>query len=371
MKEKWKMKQVRSWTKALALMIMILLLPGCEGAGDSEPKLLKEWPAETAQEVAGVQIMGRIYRVGMITDIGGVNDQGFNQSAWEGLVAFHETTGSVTTYVESHKADEFVPNLISLAENGYTLCWGVGYQCADALIKAAEDYPGVNFAIIDNEYVNAPDNVTSVTFRAQEPSFIVGYIAARATKTSKVGFVGGVEGDVIAQFQYGYMAGVAYANKQQHTNVKVSVAYVGDFVSDSVGASLADEMYENGCDVIYAAAGGAGLGVIESAGRTDNFVIGVDKDQSYLDPAHVLTSGLKKVDVAVLRVSQDYAQGISIGGRTLSFGMTEGAVGIPESHENYDDEIYDEAIALCDLIKAGKLVPPSNEEQYLAFIARL
>lgn len=365
------MKQSKHWAKGLALLAIVLLLAGCGNGGDSLPKVLMEWPAEAEQETGQVQTENRKLRVGMITDIGGVEDHGFNQSAWEGLLSFHDETGASADYAESKKPEDFVPNLRYLAENGYTLCWGVGYQCADALLTVAEQYPEVNFAIIDNEYANAPDNVTSVVFRAQEPSFVVGYIAARATKTGKVGFIGGVESEIIDQFQYGYEAGVAYANKQRHTNVKVSVAYVGDFVNDTLGASLADEMYAGGCDIIYAAAGGAGLGVIESAGRTDNFVIGVDKDQAYLDPEHVLTSGLKKVDVAVLRVTQDYAQGLAIGGKTMSFGMTEGAVGIPEGHENYADEIYDEAIGLCDLIKAGKLIPPLNEEQYLAFIAKL
>ena len=364
------MKRVRTWTIRIIFIIMAVLLPGC-GSGDSKPRLLKEWTAETTQEATGVQTTGKIYRVGMITDIGGVKDQGFNQSAWEGLLAFRELTGSVTTFLESSTAEDFAPNLSSLVENGYTLCWGVGYQCADAILTVAEQYPEVNFAVIDNEYTDAPENVTSVVFRAQEPSFVVGYIAARVSKTGKVGFVGGAESDIIDQFQFGYMAGVAYANQEQHTNVEVFVQYVGNFVDDKKGEELANEMYADGCDVIYAAAGGAGLGVIRSAGETDHFVIGVDKDQAYLDPKHILTSGMKKVDVAILRVSQEYMQGIEIGGRTLSFGMTEGAVGIPEGHDNYADEIYDDAIALCDLIKAGKLVPPMNEEQYLAFISRL
>jgi basic membrane protein A len=351
-------------------MIMAVLFTGCS-SGTSEPKLLMEWTVETAQEAASVQETGKKYRVGMITDIGGVKDQGFNQSAWEGLLAFHELTGAVTTFLESDTTEDFAPNLSALVENGYTLCWGVGYQCADAVLAVAEEYPEVNFAVIDNEYEDAPENVTSVVFRAQEPSFVVGYIAARVTKTGKVGFVGGAQSDIIDQFHYGYLAGVAYANQEQHTNVEAFVQYVGDFVDDKKGEELANEMYADGCDIIYAAAGGAGLGVIRSAGETDHFVIGVDKDQVYLDPKHILTSGMKKVDIAILRVSQEYTQGIDIGGRTLSFGMTEGAVGIPEGHENYADEIYDDAIALCDLIKAGKLIPPMNEEQYLAFISKL
>ncbi len=349
------------------LLVAACILPAC-GSSETEPQLLKEWVAKADAESANMQDQNRIYRVAMVTDIGGVDDQGFNRSAWDGLEALKNATDASVSYVESQSEEDFVPNFTELAENGYTLCWGVGYQCGDALLTVAEKYPEVNFAIIDNAYENTPENVTSVVFRAQESSFVVGYIAACVTKTNNVGFVGGMQSDILDQFQYGYEAGVAYANHLHHKNVKVSVEYVGNFYDSDSGGQIADTMYGDGCDVIYAAAGGAGLGVIESSGKNGKYVIGVDKDQAYLDPEHVLSSGMKKVDVAILRVSEDYLQGRPIGGRTLSFGMTEGAVGIPENHENYSDEIYDEAIALCDEIKAGKLVPPANEEEYQAFV---
>ena len=365
-----KKKRFQTWIGMAAIGLFLVCCAGCGDSG-TEPKLLKEWTTENEAAEAGAQAAGRQYRVGMITDVGGVKDQGFNQSAWEGLVAYQEATGAKVDYMESGSAEEFVPNLTALAENGYTLCWGVGYQCADALLTVAEQYPNVNFAIIDNAYEAAPDNVTSVIFRAQEPSFVVGYIAASVSKTGKVGFVGGAPGEIIDQFQYGYQAGVQYANHVLDLETEVFVEYVGDFVNDTLGGQIADTMYENGCDIIYAAAGGAGLGVIASAGRTGNYVIGVDKDQSSLDPEHILTSGMKKVDVAIQRVSQDYARGLAIGGRILSFGMTEGAVGIPEHHENYSDEVYDAAIGICDRIKAGTLIPPANEKGYLAFVEGL
>ena len=352
--------------KIIILFALAICLTGCTDGSDA-PKLLREWSGEREADETQVQSSERVVRVGMMTDMGGIEDQGFNQSAWEGLASFAEKTGSAVDYAEPFKAEDFEPTLSTLAENGYNLCWGIGFQCSDAILKVAEQYPDVNFAIIDSEYESSPDNVTSVVFRAQEPSFVVGYIAARVSKTGKVGFVGGMVGETIDQFQYGYMAGVFYANRTYNTDVQVAVEYVGDFVDSDRGGAIADEMYDSGCDVIYTAAGGAGLGVIESAGRHDKFVIGVDKDQSYLDPVHVLTSGIKKVDVAVMRVSEDYVQGIPIGGKTLSFGMTEGAVGIPEGHANFADNIYDEALTLCDRIKAGEIVPPSNEDQYIEY----
>ena len=357
--------------KAVSGLLMAACILSACGSPEAGPQLLREWVVQADAEATDMQEQDRVYRVAMVTDIGGVDDQGFNQSAWEGLEALKEATGTAVSYVESQAVEDFVPNFSELAENGYTLCWGVGYQCADALLAVAEKYPEINFAIIDNAYEKTPENVTAVVFRAQEPSFVVGYIAACVTKTNSVGFVGGIPSDIIDQFQYGYEAGVAYANHLFHKNVEVSVEYVGNFYDSAAGEQIADAMYGDGCDVVYAAAGGAGLGVIGSARKTGNYVIGVDRDQAYLAPQHVLTSGMKKVDVAILRVSQDYEQGRPIGGKTLSFGMAEGAVGIPENHENYSDEIYDAAIGLCDEIKAGKLVPPANEEEYKAFVSGL
>ena len=370
MRKNEKQHKTKKGKAVIGLFLAACIFPAC-GNTETGPQLLKEWVVQADAEAAGMQEQDRIYRVAMVTDIGGVDDQGFNQSAWDGLEALKSATGTSVSFVESQSEEDFMPNFTELAENGYTLCWGVGYQCADALLTVAEKYPEVNFAIIDNAYETPPENVTSVVFRAQESSFVVGYIAASVTKTNSVGFVGGVQSDIIDQFQYGYEAGVAYANHLHHKNVTVSVEYVGNFYDSVSGGRIADTMYGDGCDVIYAAAGGAGLGVIESAGKNGHYVIGVDKDQAYLDPEHVLSSGMKKVDVAILRVSQDYEQGRPIGGKTLSFGMAEGAVGIPENHENYSDEIYDAAIGLCDEIKAGKLVPPANEEEYRAFVTGL
>ena len=226
-----KKKRFQTWIGMAAIGLFLVCCAGCGDSG-TEPKLLKEWTTENEAAEAGAQAAGRQYRVGMITDVGGVKDQGFNQSAWEGLVAYQEVTGAKVDYMESGSAEEFVPNLTALAENGYTLCWGVGYQCADALLTVAEQYPNVNFAIIDNAYEAAPDNVTSVIFRAQEPSFVVGYIAASVSKTGKVGFVGGAPGEIIDQFQYGYQAGVQYANHVLDLETEVFVEYVGYFIKN-------------------------------------------------------------------------------------------------------------------------------------------
>ena len=310
---------------------------------------------------------GTGWKVAMITDTGGINDQSFNQSAWEGLQELSAETGAETAYIESKQSGDFTTNLDTLVDNGNTLCWGIGYACADAILEAAEENPNIVFACVDNSFTEAPLNVTGVVFRAEESSFMVGYIAGAVTQTGKVGFVGGITSDVIKQFQYGYEAGVAYANRVLKKDVSVSVQYAESFSDAAKGKSIANKMFTDGCDIVYHAAGGTGTGVIEAAKEAGKFAIGVDRDQAYLAPGNVLTSSLKNVNVAVKAVSKRHIAGLDIGGQTISFGLSDGAVGIPEDHSNYPDVVYEAALECGEKIKAGVLTPPSTKEGLDAF----
>ncbi len=306
-------------------------------------------------------------KIGMVTDVGGIDDQSFNQSAWEGLQELSRKTGVKTTYVETLVDTEHAANLQKIVDDNCTLCWGIGYASADALYEKAIANPEVNFAIIDSSFEDTPSNVTGVVFRAEEPSFLVGYIAAAVTKTGKIGFVGGMKSDIIDQFEYGYRAGVDYACGVYGKEVEVDIEYADSYTDVDKGREIGKRMYKEGCDIVYHAAGGVGIGVIEEAVKADEFVIGVDRDQSYLAPENVLTSAMKLVNVAVERVSKAYLKDEDIGGKTLSFGLNEGAVGIPDEHDNYRDEIYDAALVIEDRIKSGDIDPPANEKEYMEF----
>ncbi|HBD00760.1 MAG TPA: BMP family ABC transporter substrate-binding protein [Lachnoclostridium sp.] len=306
----------------------------------------------------------------MITDTGGINDQSFNQSAWEGLTELKNKTGAEVNYIESKQASDFVTNLERLGDSGANLLWGVGYACADAVLEAAGSNPDIQYAIIDNAYENTPSNVTGVMFRAQEPSFLVGYVAGRTTQTGKVGFVGGISSGLIDQFQFGYEAGVKYAAKELGKDIDISVQYAESFSDAAKGKAIAARMYSDGCDVIYHAAGGTGTGVIEAAKEADKWVIGVDRDQAYLAPENVLTSALKLVGKAVQEVSEEAMNGKEIGGKTLTFGLQEDCVGIPEEHGNMAEGVYEDTLKVKDKIKNGELTPPTTKEEYEAFIAK-
>ncbi len=313
-----------------------------------------------------------VFTVAMVTDAGGVNDQSFNQSAWEGLQAFAEETGANVSYIESTQTADFVTNMDKLADRNCDLIFGIGFAMADALERAAKMNLDISYAIADNSYGDETlPNVTGIMFGSQEASFLVGYIAGRTTKTDKVGFVGGIKGDIIKQFECGYLAGVKYAAKEMGKDIKITSQYVESFSDEAKGKATAAKMYQNGCDVIFHAAGGCGNGVIESAKENNKYAIGVDRDQSYLAPNNVLTSAMKKVGKACAIVANEKMNGKDIGGKTEVFGLKEDCVGLPDENPNVDPEILEATELLRQKIVNDEIVPPKNEVEYEAFIANL
>ena len=210
-------------------LCLALLLPGCRFVRPGE---LTGGSASAGGSGSNDQsidlnvgtVDGTGWKIAMITDTGGINDQSFNQSAWEGLQQLQAETGAEAAYIESKQSGDFTTNFETLIDNGNSLCWGIGYACADAVIEAAGSHSDVSFACVDNAFDGSLTNVTGVIFRAQESSFMVGYIAAAVSETNKVGFVGGISSEVIEQFQRGYEGGVAYANRsrqERHRNIPV------------------------------------------------------------------------------------------------------------------------------------------------------
>ena len=324
-------------------------------------------PADFEPDIITVGPDTNEFKVGMVTDSGGISDHSFNQSAWEGLCTLNSNNLATVSYIETHSDVEYEADLSKFAEEGYDMIWGIGYQFAYDLETVAGKYPDNHFAIVDYSYENIPENVTCATFKSQEPSFLVGYIAASVSKTGKVGFVGGQEVPAIAPFQYGYMAGVAKADKDLGRQTEVMIEYVGSFDDTITSAGIARSMYDDGCDVIFHAAGGAGTGVIQAANSKGKYVIGVDCDQSYLAPENVLTSAIKMVDVAISNISVQYNLDDNIGGRNIEYGLAEHAVGIPEEHPNYSDELYDKVKDLEKQIIFNEIVVPSDEAGLEAF----
>lgn len=350
---------------ASAAAVVMAGLVGCGGGSGSGTDA--KTTAASGKAASGAS--GGSHKLEMVTDTGGVNDQSFNQLSWEGLQELNSKTGWDVNYLESKQESDYATNLDKAVDDNSSLIWGIGFAMADAITTSATANPDVQFAIIDNANPSGNANLTGVQFRAQEPSFMVGYIAARFSKTAKVGFVGGISSDVIDQFEFGYKAGVVYANATKKTNVEVQAQYAESFSDSAKGKSIAAKMFSDGCDIVFHAAGGVGTGVIEAAKDAGKYAIGVDKDQAYLAEKNVITSALKRVDVAVVDVSTRLLSGDLKGGTTISLGMNEDCVGIPEKHDIIGDEIYNEALEVGKKIKDSSVKPPANKSEFDSFKA--
>jgi len=357
--------------KVTALFMAALIAVSASACGSSTPKASTAGDASSSAASTQSGTAQSNIKIGLATDTGGVSDQSVNQSAWEGLQALQKETGVKVSYLEPKQAADYATNLDKLVNAGNKLVWGIGFAMADSVLDAAKTNPDVNFAIVDNNYEKTPSNLTGVMFRAEESSFLVGYIAGRTTKTNKVGFVGGMKSSVIDQFQYGYQGGVAYAAKELGKTITVEIQYAESFSDASKGKAIASKMFSGNCDIVFHAAAGVGVGVIQAAKESGKYAIGVDRDQAYLAPKNVLTSALKLVNNAISTLSKEYIKGTAIGGKSFNYGLTENAVGIPKEHALMGDSTYNAAIGLEDKIMKKTIVPPVSKETFAKFVADL
>lgn len=301
-------------------------------------------------------------KIGLVTDVGGVNDKSFNQSAWEALEALNKEQGIQHKYLQSGSSSDYVPNLNQFVQNGYDLTWSIGFDLGDATKQVADANPNAKMAIIDN-VVDAP-NVESVTFAENEGAYLVGVVAGLTTKTNKIGFIGGAESPVIKRFEVGFQAGVAAVNP----DAKVTITFAGAYDKPDIGKSLASQLYDSGADIIFPAAGQTGNGVFNEATARNNagganklWVIGVDKDQSVEFGDEVtLTSMIKRVDVAVKNVSQQVIDGTFKGGQVTNLTLKEDGVGLPEENPNLSQEILDKVEEYKQKIVSGEITVPAE-----------
>ncbi|MCP4670101.1 MAG: BMP family ABC transporter substrate-binding protein [Desulfobacula sp.] len=331
-------------------------------------KLCTFWMAAVFMAIVCVSgtASAKKFKIAMVTDVGGVNDQSFNQSAWEGLQRAQKELGIKAAYKESRQDADYAPNMETLTDANCDLIWGIGFLMGDAIKLTAQINPDQKYAIIDFSYgPEIPKNVGCAVFQEEQPSFLVGYIAGKMTKTNKVGFVGGIKFPLIEKFEYGFMAGVKLANPK----AEVLRQYAESFTDAAKGKAIANNMYQQSADIVFHASGGVGDGVIEAAKEKDKWAIGVDKDQNFLAPDNVLTSAMKRVDNAIFDMSKKLTKGEFKGGATIVYNLSNDGVGIaPTSGKHVPKNILDEVDALIAKIKAGEIVVPATNDQYMSFI---
>ncbi len=307
----------------------------------------------------------RKLKVAMVTDLGGVNDQSFNQSAWEGLKRAEQEFGTKIAYKESKQDADYAPNMETFIDAEFDLIWGIGFLMGDAIRSTARINPDQKFAIIDFSYGDqTPENVGCVVFDEEQSSFLVGYIAGKMTKTNIIGFVGGIKFPLIEKFEYGYMTGAKLANPK----CSVLRQYAESFTDAAKGKAMANNMYQQNADIIFHASGTVGDGVIESAKEKGKWAIGVDKDQNFMAPDHILTSAMKRVDNAIFDMVKKLVNGEFEGGQTVVYNLSNNGVGIaPTSSKHVPKPILDEVDLLIQKIKGNELVVPKTKSAFEAF----
>jgi basic membrane protein A len=274
-------------------------------------------------------------------DIGGKFDRSFNQAAYDGAERFKKETGVAYNEFEITNTAEREQAIRNLARRGASVVIAVGFNNHAAIETVAKEFPNVKFTIIDSE-VNLP-NVQSVTFREHEGSFLVGMAAALTSKTGKVGFVGGMDVPIIRKFYKGYEEGAKYAKPSVEVFMNMTGTTPTAFRDPTRGAELARGQFDRGVDVVFAAAGATGTGVYQAAKDAGKFAIGVDSNQNHLHPGTMLTSMVKRVDVAVYEAMTKARAGTwKAGARAL--GLKEEGVGMAIDDNN-------KALLSADILK--------------------
>ncbi len=300
-------------------------------------------------------------KIGMVTDIGGVNDGSFNQSSWEGLQRAQSELGVSVDYLQSKADSDYIPNIETFVDEDYDLIICVGYQLADALRTEAEANPDQKFAIIDDATNADLDNVTCLMFEQAQASYLVGYVAGLMTESNTIGIVIGMSTDTMNQFGYGYLAGAIDANP----DVTVLQTNANSFGDTAGGKTAATAMITKGADVIFHAAGATGLGVIEGCKEADIWAIGVDSDQSSLAPDNIITSAMKRVDNACYDISKEVLEGTLTNG-VKTYDLTSGGVDIAPTTTNLPEDVISAVEDVKAKIISGEITVPSTKDDFEA-----
>lgn len=302
-------------------------------------------------------------RVGLVTDIGGLDDKSFNMLANQGLERARDELGVEIRVLQSQSDADYVPNLTTLAEEGYDLIISVGFLMGEVTEQVAKEFPDVNFAIVDYAYESPPSNLQGLVFKEQETGYLSGYLAGlmttsgleRTNPEAVVSTVGGQKIPPVDRFIAGFQAGAKAANPE----VETLNAYSQDFVDQAKCKEVALDQISKGSDIVFQVAGGCGLGALDAANERGVWGIGVDADQSHLGE-HILTSAMKRVDQAVFATIEAVVNGEFTGGGVTVFGLAEDGVGLGEISPVVPQEMRDQVDEVRQQIIDGEIEIPET-----------
>ena len=343
---------------AWLLLVLVIVLVGLAGCGSEDDDAAGDTTAPTeTEDGTGATTGGETLRIGLVTDVGGLDDRSFNFLANQGLERAQEELGVEGRVVISRSERDYVPNLSTLARQDYDLVVAVGFLMAESVATVAKQFPDTSFAIIDfaaEALAGKPKNVRGLLFKEQEAGYLAGYMAglyvAEQGGEPVISSVGGQKIPPVDRYIAGYQAGAKAANP----DVQTLNAYSQDFVDQAKCKEIALNHIGRGAVVVFQVAGQCGLGALSAAAERNARGIGVDADQGYLGN-HILTSALKKVDVAVFETVKAVQEGSFSGGENTVFDVASGGVGLGEVADDVAADIVSRVNEVQDEIAAGEI----------------
>jgi basic membrane protein A len=335
---------------ALGLMLTAAITIAAAGCGGSNGETSGAGSSTPSGTTGGQPIT-----VGLVTDIGGLNDHGFNSLANQGLENAKSQLGVQGDVLESKSDADYIPNMSEFGQKKDDLIISVGFLMTDATAKAAKAFPDSDFAIIDSAFDPAIPNAQGLLFKEQEAGCLVGVVGALMSKTGTISSVGGQKIPPVDR----YIAGYQYCAQQAKPGIKLLNDYSQDFVDQAKCKEIALDQISKGSDVVFQVAGGCGLGALDAAKEKSVWGIGVDADQSFLGD-HILTSALKRVDVAVFKTIQAVQDGTFQGGGVTTFGLSDDGVGLGKVSSKVPQDVLDQVDQFKQKILDGSLQIPDT-----------
>lgn len=348
------------------VMVGTLLLSTIAGCGNGN----------TASQGSNNTQNSQSFKIGMVTDLGSIDDKSFNQLTWEGIQQADATYGTTSKYLKPGSADQvdLQKEVTNLYDAGFRFIITPGHKFASTIYTVQDLYPEAKFIILDAVPMGSDgtqkvgSNTVVALFKEHEAGFLAGVAAAVQIKEGNAGFIGGMETEAVQRFNWGYQQGIQYANDHYGTQIKMDPSnfiYQGTFSEVAAGQQISAQMYDRGVDFIFSAAGGVGSGVIkearERAERGDKvWVIGVDSDQ-YDEGIYagndsvILTSALKKVGTATFNIIGEEVNGTFPGGQTLHYGVENDGVGLPAENPNLSEAALAAVNEVYSAIQNGQI----------------
>ena len=305
-------------------------------------------------------------KIAIVTDLGGLGDQAYNDAGHAGLKRAQADFDIESRIVESSAVAEYETNLQSVAQMGFNLVFGLGAGLSDAAKSVALRYPNTMFVLIDGDVKDVP-NILSVNYKEEQSAFLAGALAAKMTKTGKIGFVLGMKIPVLERFEVGYLAGAYYTNPK----VDALTVYTGKFNDPGLGKESAITLYGQNVDIVAAAAGACNLGVFDAATEKgpSAWAMGAAAGQSHLAPNDIMADQVKRLDNTIYNIVKSYLAEGSVKGGLVVFGLAEGGVGLlyGKNPAGISQEIFDYIDNLTKKIIEGSIVVPRTHAELTAF----